>query len=226
VGVSESSQSGHPHSSEIVYLIWGLFYVTLQAEWRLIIHVIICHTTLGNIIPKSKKRVASAYLINSRYPPPLSSLLFPFSITLESYKMAGGRVLNTKTRGGNRQQPEQTTGEKIKENQRRLHAERAKAGMKKYENGNASNGDGAEKAVKKFESYRREEQLPRSIEDRRIHVDETRQSVILPIYGYAVPFHISTIKNVTKTDATDHMVLRINFQTPGQIAGKKEDMVS
>jgi nucleosome binding factor SPN SPT16 subunit len=140
--------------------------------------------------------------------------------------MAGGRVLNTKTRGGNRQQPEQTTGEKIKENQRRLHAERAKAGMKKYENGNASNGDGAEKAVKKFESYRREEQLPRSIEDRRIHVDETRQSVILPIYGYAVPFHISTIKNVTKTDATDHMVLRINFQTPGQIAGKKEDMVS
>jgi nucleosome binding factor SPN SPT16 subunit len=74
--------------------------------------------------------------------------------------MAGGRVLNTKTRGGNRQQPEQTTGEKIKENQRRLHAERAKAGMKKYENGNASNGDGAEKAVKKFESYRREEQLP------------------------------------------------------------------
>ena len=140
--------------------------------------------------------------------------------------MAGGRALNTKTRGGNRAQPEQTTGEKIKENQRRLHAERMKAGMKKYENGNASNGDGNEKSVKKFESYRREEQLPRSVEDRRIHVDETRQSVILPVYGYAVPFHITTIKNVTKTDATDHMVLRINFQTPGQIAGKKEDMVS
>jgi nucleosome binding factor SPN SPT16 subunit len=140
--------------------------------------------------------------------------------------MAGGRVLNTKTRGGNRQQPEQTTGEKIKENQRRLHAERHKAGVKKYENGNGANGGGNEKQVKKFESYRREEQLPRSVEDRRIHVDETRQSVILPVYGYAVPFHISTIKNVTKSDATDHMVLRINFQTPGQIAGKKEDMVS
>lgn len=140
--------------------------------------------------------------------------------------MAGGKVLNTKTRGGNRQQPEQTTGEKIKDNQRRLHAERQKAGVKKYKNGNAANGNGNEKAVKKFESYRREEQLPRHVEDKRIYVDETRQSVVLPVYGYAVPFHISTIKNVIKTEGTDHMVLRINFQTPGQIAGKKEDMVS
>ena len=50
--------------------------------------------------------------------------------------------------------------------------------------------------------------------------------MILPIYGFAVPYHISTIKNVTKTEESDYMVLRINFQSPGQIAGKKEDMVS
>ena len=68
--------------------------------------------------------------------------------------------------------------------------------------------------------------MPRAIEERRIYVDESRQSVILPVYGYAVPYHISTIKNVTKTDGVDAMTLRINFQTPGQIAGKKEDMVS
>lgn len=121
--------------------------------------------------------------------------------------------------------PEQTTGEKIKENQRRLHAERQEAGLAKYENGDGANANGNEKAVKKYESYRREEQLPRQIEDRRIHVDEQRQSVILPVYGFAVPYHISTIKNVTKTEGPDAMTLRINFQTPGQIAGKKEDMV-
>lgn len=68
--------------------------------------------------------------------------------------------------------------------------------------------------------------MPRAVEDRRIYVDEQRQSVILPINGYAVPYHISTIKNVTKTEESNHMVLRINFQSPGQIAGKKEDMVS
>ena len=58
-----------------------------------------------------------------------------------------------------------------------------------------------------------------------MYVDEQRQSVVLPVYGYAVPFHISTIKNVTKTEESDQIVLRINFQSPGQIAGKKEDMV-
>lgn len=46
------------------------------------------------------------------------------------------------------------------------------------------------------------------------------------MYGSAVPFHISTIKNVTKTEEGSKVVLRINFQSPGQIAGKKEDMVS
>jgi nucleosome binding factor SPN SPT16 subunit len=50
-------------------------------------------------------------------------------------------------------------------------------------------------------------------------------TVLLPIYGFATPFHISTIKNITKTDEADNTVLRINFQSPGQIAGKKEDMV-
>jgi nucleosome binding factor SPN SPT16 subunit len=45
------------------------------------------------------------------------------------------------------------------------------------------------------------------------------------VYGFAVPFHINTIKNVSKTDEGEHTLLRINFQTPGQLAGKKEDTV-
>ncbi|KAG5220817.1 FACT complex [Salix suchowensis] len=44
-----------------------------------------------------------------------------------------------------------------------------------------------------------------------------------PIHGFAVPFHINTIKNVSKNDEGDYTYLRINFQTPGQLAGKKED---
>lgn len=55
-------------------------------------------------------------------------------------------------------------------------------------------------------------------------MDEHRQSIILPVNGFATPFHISTVKNVTKVDESDHIALRINFQSPGQIAGKKEDM--
>jgi len=56
-------------------------------------------------------------------------------------------------------------------------------------------------------------------------VDRKSQTVILPIHGFAVPFHINTIKNVSKNDEGDFTYLRVNFQTPGQLAGKKEDTV-
>ena len=38
-----------------------------------------------------------------------------------------------------------------------------------------------------------------------------------------MPFHINTIKNVSKNDEGDFTYLRINFQTPGQMSGKKDD---
>jgi nucleosome binding factor SPN SPT16 subunit len=56
-------------------------------------------------------------------------------------------------------------------------------------------------------------------------VDRRSQSVILPIHGFAVPFHVNTIKNASKNDEGEYTTLRINFQTPGQLAGKKEDTV-
>lgn len=53
----------------------------------------------------------------------------------------------------------------------------------------------------------------------RIFIDKKRESVVLPIYGMAVPFHISTIKNVAKMDAEGVNAqggsLRINFEVPG-----------
>ncbi|EIW72803.1 hypothetical protein TREMEDRAFT_14082, partial [Tremella mesenterica DSM 1558] len=119
---------------------------------------------------------------------------------------------------------EQTTADKIKENQQRLHTQRQKDGLQKWSAGSGNANANQNKQIKKYESYKREEQIPRQAEERRIYVDAQRSTVILPIYGYAVPYHISTIKNVTKTEEMDYVVLRINFQSPGQIAGKKEDM--
>ena len=45
------------------------------------------------------------------------------------------------------------------------------------------------------------------------------------MHGFAVPFHTDTIKNVSKNDEGDYMYLRINFQTPGQLAGQKDGTV-
>ncbi|KAL1410609.1 FACT complex subunit spt16 [Vanrija albida] len=134
---------------------------------------------------------------------------------------AGG---TKQTRGAQREQIESTTAQRIKAHQAELHAQRQAEGLKKWANGSGANDGSRDKVVKRYESYRREEQLPSIVQERRIYVDEQRQSIILPINGFATPFHISTVKNATKVEENAHIVLRINFQSPGQIAGKKEDM--
>lgn len=61
----------------------------------------------------------------------------------------------------------------------------------------------------------------------QIQVDERRNTIVLPINGFAVPFHINTLKSVVKQEEAGggYSTLRLMFVTPGQIAGKKEDTV-
>ncbi|KAJ2779160.1 FACT complex subunit spt16 [Coemansia interrupta] len=85
--------------------------------------------------------------------------------------------------------------------------------------------DGEETRVfKKFESYKRETALPREARSCKILVDERAESIVLPIYGMAVPFHISTLKNIVKTEEGDYVYLRINLASPGQGVGKKDNL--
>lgn len=53
-------------------------------------------------------------------------------------------------------------------------------------------------------------------------MDRRAESIILPIYGQPVPFHVSTLKNVSKSDEQNFVLLRFNFITPGIATGKKE----
>jgi len=47
------------------------------------------------------------------------------------------------------------------------------------------------------------------------HVDGKAEAVLIPVFGRLVPFHISTIKNVSKNDEGGYTFLRINFVAPG-----------
>lgn len=79
--------------------------------------------------------------------------------------------------------------------------------------------------LRQIESYKTPLQLPKEALRRpKIYIDRQRDAVILPIYGTFVPFHISTIKNVSKNEEGDFVYLRINFVSPGQVFGKKTDM--
>ncbi len=53
-----------------------------------------------------------------------------------------------------------------------------------------------------------------NLKKKYIHIDEKNNSVLLPINGKLVPFHICTIKNVTKHSEERNMSMRINFHIP------------
>ncbi len=52
------------------------------------------------------------------------------------------------------------------------------------------------------ESYAKPQNLPADMQRNRVYVDSSSDSIILPIYGDLVPFHISTVKNVSTPDDT------------------------
>lgn len=102
--------------------------------------------------------------------------------------------------------------------------QRNQEGLLKY----TDNGDGAsaEKALvfKKFESYKKDTALPKETRNCRIIIDRKAETVILPLMGYAVPFHFNTLKNVTKNEEGEYCYLRFNFNTSGQAVKKDEPL--
>ena len=54
----------------------------------------------------------------------------------------------------------------------------------------------------------------------KIYVDKKYETIILPIFGVPVPFHIATIKNISNSVEGDYTYLRLNFYHPGAAVGK------
>jgi nucleosome binding factor SPN SPT16 subunit len=116
-----------------------------------------------------------------------------------------------------------TNDQRRKEHQLSLAALRQQEGLNKYGDGNGDENSATKQLVfKKFESYKKETLIPRETKDLRVIVDRRNSTIILPIYGIPVPFHINTLKNVSKTEDRDNVFLRFNFVTPGQTMGKKD----
>lgn len=137
-----------------------------------------------------------------------------------SPRVTKSRVLESKLRGQNRN--ELSRDAKRREHQRELHERNLKDGLERFGDGQKVTGPESSYKMKKYESYRRENQLPEEVAGLKIVIDRRNESIILPIYGLAVPFHISTLKNVTKSDEGRFIYLRFNFITPGQAGGKKD----
>ncbi|CEG70970.1 hypothetical protein RMATCC62417_06776 [Rhizopus microsporus] len=135
--------------------------------------------------------------------------------------IAKSAILRSKFRSED--QEDESKEQKRKEHQKQLFAQKLAEGLAKYSE-SSGGGNGEEKPLfRRFESYRSDAKLPRDAKGLKISVDRKHDSIILPIYGMAVPFHISTLKNASKSDEGDFVMLRLNFLTPGQAGSKKED---
>jgi Xaa-Pro aminopeptidase len=133
-------------------------------------------------------------------------------------------IKSSRLRGANRADNAKEEEEaRRREHQKELAVKKQREGLEKYAEALGDmNGDN-EKKFKKFESYKRDGQLPPRIKDMIVWIDLKASTVILPIMGRPVPFHINTIKNVSKSDEGEYTHLRFNFLSPGQGVGRKDD---
>eukprot|EP00743_Colponemidia_sp_Colp-15_P004304 GILK01004643.1.p1 GENE.GILK01004643.1~~GILK01004643.1.p1 ORF type:complete len:1051 (-),score=281.73 GILK01004643.1:164-3265(-) len=114
------------------------------------------------------------------------------------------------------------TEETRKQHQKDLLAKKTEELRQRFmQDGDGSTADTGPKG-KKFgdlKAYSDSSAFPKELKSNQILVDTRNEAIICPINGLPVPFHISTVKNVSKSDEGKFTYLRINFHTPGQSIG-------
>ena len=137
--------------------------------------------------------------------------------------VASSNITKTRLRGqgGTTQNEEREAARRT--HQKELHVKKQKDGEEKYGEGSGNLDGVQEKKFKRFESYKRDMQFPNRVKDLTVLVDPKNSSIILPIMGRPVPFHINTVKNATTSNEGEFCFLRINFLSPGQGVGRKDD---
>lgn len=137
--------------------------------------------------------------------------------------VATKNITNTRLRSERSTQVDEQADQRRREHQKELAAKKQKEGLARFAESTANQNGAEVKKFKRFESYKRDNQFPLKIRNLEIVVDAKNNTVVLPILGRPVPFHINTIKNASKSDEGDFAFLRINFLSPGQGVGRKDD---
>jgi len=137
--------------------------------------------------------------------------------------VATRNITSTRLRSERNTAPDEDAEKRRREHQKELAAKKQKEGLLKYADATAGQNGVEVKKFKRFESYKRDNQLPPKVRDMGIVIDQKNNTIVLPIMGRPVPFHINTIKNASKSDEGEWSFLRINFLSPGQGVGRKDD---
>lgn len=137
--------------------------------------------------------------------------------------VAAKNITSSRLRSGRGHDKDEEAENRRKEHQKELASKKQKEGMARFAESTTDPNGGEAKKFKRFESYKRDNQFPAKVRDMGIVVDQKNSTVVLPVMGRPVPFHIQTIKNASKSDEGEWSFLRINFLSPGQGVGRKDD---
>ncbi|KAI5286998.1 FACT complex subunit spt16 [Ascosphaera aggregata] len=143
--------------------------------------------------------------------------------TPDSSTILAKNITKTKLRAERSTQVDEGAEQRRREHQKELAAKKLKEGLERFAGTTGDENGTVQKKFRRFESYKRENQLPARVRDLAIYVDHKAATVIVPIMGRPVPFHINAIKNASKSDEGEYAYLRINFLSPGQGVGRKDD---
>lgn len=137
--------------------------------------------------------------------------------------VATKNITNTRLRSERTTQVDEDAEKRRREHQKELASKKQKDGLDRFAESTSGQNGAEVKKFKKFESYKRDNQFPPKVKNLEIVVDQKNGTIILPVMGRPVPFHIHTIKNASKNDEGEWSYLRINFLSPGQGVGKRDD---
>lgn len=143
--------------------------------------------------------------------------------TGHSSAMATKNITKTKLRADRQTQVNEDAEARRREHQKELAAKKQQEGVSRFAEATGDQNGTDQKKFKRFESFKREQQVPVPSKNELIIVDRKTASIVVPIMGRPVPFHINTIKNASKSDEGEYAYLRINFLSPGQSVGRKDD---
>lgn len=128
---------------------------------------------------------------------------------------SNSKVLKSKLRNESIKSVDDTNAEKRREeSQLKLHQKRMQEGLNRFSKADATDISEDKPTFEKYESYTREKQIP-FFDDLNIHVDHKNQTILLPIFGRPVPFHINSFKSGSHNEENEYIHLRLNFNFPG-----------
>ena len=137
----------------------------------------------------------------------------------------GGRSSRLQARAGDSAENE-AARKKREEHQAALMAQRRAAAIKKGTGGagagdDEEGGPGDELAnAPPIAAFSSSSEYPKGTRANAIIVDKAHNAVLVPLFGTLVPFHVSTIKSVVKSEEGLKAFLRLNFYSANQALGK------